>query len=86
VRRPSGRRLALATLLAVGAGLLPVEGLRGAAVAEEIPDGVWAALPVARPARPFPAPAFTLPDLAGRPFRLESLRGRLVLLYFWTTW
>jgi len=33
-----------------------------------------------------PAPAFELPDLAGRPVRLEASHGRVVLLNFWATW
>ncbi len=33
-----------------------------------------------------PAPAFALPDLQGNTVRLESLRSKVVLLYFWTTW
>ena len=30
------------------------------------------------------APDFTLPDLAGRPHRLRDLRGRIVVLNFWS--
>lgn len=33
-----------------------------------------------------PAPDFTLPDLDGRPHRLSDLRGRVVVLNFWSTW
>lgn len=32
------------------------------------------------------APSFELPDLDGRPFRLDGLRGRKVLLYAWASW
>ena len=33
------------------------------------------------------APAFTLPDLVGKPVRLEDFRGkRAVLINFWATW
>ena len=35
---------------------------------------------------PKPAPAFALPDLQGKTVRLEDLRGKVVLLFFWTTW
>lgn len=34
----------------------------------------------------FSAPAFTLPDLQGRPVSLASLRGRPVLVNFFATW
>jgi cytochrome oxidase Cu insertion factor (SCO1/SenC/PrrC family) len=33
-----------------------------------------------------PAPAFALPDLDGKTVRLEDLRGKTVLLFFWATW
>jgi cytochrome c biogenesis protein CcmG/thiol:disulfide interchange protein DsbE len=32
------------------------------------------------------APAFTLPDLEGRPVSLEALRGKVVAINFWATW
>lgn len=32
------------------------------------------------------APAFRLPDLEGRMVSLEDYRGKVVMLYFWTTW
>jgi cytochrome c biogenesis protein CcmG/thiol:disulfide interchange protein DsbE len=32
------------------------------------------------------APPVELPDLAGRPFSLASLRGRAVVLNFWAPW
>ena len=54
------------------------------AAARAAPD--FASMQVQRiePARP--APAFELPDLSGRPHRLADLRGKVVLLFFWTTW
>ncbi|HEX9023406.1 MAG TPA: TlpA disulfide reductase family protein, partial [Geobacteraceae bacterium] len=32
-----------------------------------------------------PAPGFTLKDTAGRPISLESFKGRVVILNFWST-
>jgi hypothetical protein len=31
-------------------------------------------------------PPLALPGLDGHPHRLEALRGRVALLYFWATW
>jgi hypothetical protein len=36
--------------------------------------------------KPFPAPSFSVADLAGGKAELDRLRGKVVLLYFWTTW
>jgi thiol-disulfide isomerase/thioredoxin len=33
-----------------------------------------------------PAPDFVLNDLAGKPVRLSDLKGKVVLIEFWTTW
>jgi cytochrome oxidase Cu insertion factor (SCO1/SenC/PrrC family) len=35
---------------------------------------------------PKPAPAFSLPDLAGNTVSLSDLRGKVVMLFFWATW
>jgi cytochrome oxidase Cu insertion factor (SCO1/SenC/PrrC family) len=35
---------------------------------------------------PKPAPAFELPDLDGKTMRLEDFRGKVLLLFFWTTY
>ncbi len=40
----------------------------------------------AAPAIGAPAPAFTLPDLHGKPLALPDYRGAVVLLNFWATW
>ena len=50
--------------------------------------GLWALGPEAggRALTDAQAPDFVLPDLAGRAFRLSSLRGRKVLLVAWASW
>ena len=46
----------------------------------------FASLQVQRFDPPKPAPAFELPDIAGQTHRLADLRGKVVMLFFWTTW
>ncbi len=55
----------------------------GAAVAAE-PD--FAALGVQAYEPPKPAPAFALPDLAGKTVQLADFRGKFLVLFFWATW
>jgi len=55
-----------------------------AAVAAAVPD--FASLQIQPYEPPKPAPAFSLPDLEGKTQTLESLRGKVVLLFFWATW
>lgn len=35
---------------------------------------------------PKAAPAFSLPDLSGKPWSLADARGKVTLLFFWATW
>lgn len=46
----------------------------------------WGSLGLAAYEAPRPAPELALPDLEGRTRTLEELRGKVVLLFFWTTW
>ncbi|HXG15494.1 MAG TPA: redoxin domain-containing protein [Calidithermus sp.] len=67
------------------AGLALAVGLGLAATAlAATPD--WAALELQPYEPPKPAPALALPDLEGRVHRLQDLRGKVVLLFFWATW
>jgi cytochrome oxidase Cu insertion factor (SCO1/SenC/PrrC family) len=54
------------------------------AVAAAAPD--FASLQIQPYEPPKPAPAFSLPDLEGKQQTLESLRGKVVMLFFWATW
>jgi cytochrome oxidase Cu insertion factor (SCO1/SenC/PrrC family) len=66
------------TLVVLALALLTVGGA-GAA-----PD--FASFQVRPYEPPKPAPAFALPSIDGRTVRLEDLRGKLVLVFFWATW
>jgi len=61
------------------AAVLLVAGMAGAA-----PD--FAAMSVQPYEPPRPAPAFSLPDLEGKTRLLADLQGKVVMVFFWTTW
>ncbi len=54
--------------------------------AQSIAAPNWAALDMSPYEPPKPAPSFALPDLDGKVTRLEDLRGKVVVLFFWSTW
>ena len=68
--------LALALVLAAVLASLP------AGAAE--PDSARIRMQRYEPAKP--APAFALPRLDGKVVRLEDLKGKVVLVFFWATW
>jgi cytochrome oxidase Cu insertion factor (SCO1/SenC/PrrC family) len=58
--------------------------LAAVAVATAAPD--FASLQIQPYEPPKPAPAFSLPGFDNKPQTLESLRGKVILLFFWATW
>ena len=64
------------------AGLLALV-LSGAALAAAPDFGAVQVMPYDPPKA---APAFELPDLDGKTVRLEDFRGKVLLLFFWTTY
>jgi len=61
----------------------------GMGVVHDEHHGLWAVGPSTvsgRALQSAKAPDFTLPDLAGNPFRLSSLRGQKVVLVAWASW
>lgn len=78
------RRAAAARLRAVAAGLALLAGAALAAPAAAAPDLASMNVQPITPLRS--APAFTLPDLEGKPRPLADLKGKVVMLFFWTTW
>jgi len=65
---------------AAAAGLLLLAAQTAAAAPR------WSVLEAQPYEPPKPAPAFALPDPDGAVTRLEDLRGKVVLLFFWATW
>ena len=55
------------------------------AVTDEVRSGLQE-LRIQMPSREVSAPPLSLPDLNGTPVRLADQNGRVVMLYFWTTY
>ena len=49
-------------------------------------SGLFEAAQMERLPRPIPLPEVSLPDLEGHTMSLQSLKGQVVLMNFWTTW
>ncbi len=77
MRRRKALTVAAAAILILVAATLQFREVRRLKRAES-DDGL-----LAMGARP---PAFSLPSLAADPVRLESLRGKIVVVSFWATW
>lgn len=75
--------------LRIGVGALTVAGLAmfpGAAAADPGVSAALSALELGEPPQPRLAPDFTVPALIGGSIAIKDLRGRPVLIHFWTTW
>ena len=47
---------------------------------------LFEAMGIERLSRPIPLPDVSLPDPAGTQVSLQSFKGQVVLMNFWTTW
>jgi len=74
--------LALVALVAAVAAMVGYTRRVEGAMVHETVDGGTITLLRART----PVPDFSVPDLAGRPVSLASLKGKVVLVNFWATW
>jgi len=67
-----------------GAALLIVSTVAYAPRAATPPD--FASMQIQPYSPPKPAPAFSLPDIAGKMVTRADLRCKVVMLFFWATW
>lgn len=72
--------------IAAGGLLAAMLCATGAAAQPAAAPKAWDAMGVVTYDPPKPAPAFELPALDGRTVRLEDLKGKALLLFFWATW
>ena len=79
------RRATLASLVVASVALTSF-GLTWLAAVSRAAELDFATLAIQRYDPPKPAPDFALPALDGRTVRLRDLQGKVVLLFFWTTW
>lgn len=75
-------RMVIAPVVLVGVLLALATPLGADEETRRLLQALWVDTPV----RPAVAPQFSLPDLNGTSTTLAGLQGRLVMLYFWTTW
>jgi len=79
----SGRRcLMVAALALVLAVAMAAHSVAAQDEVRRLLEALWMDIPV----RPLLGPSFALPSLDGTQVRLANLQGRMVMLYFWTTW
>lgn len=76
------RRLMIGALALSLAVVMAVQAAAGQDEMRRLLEALWMDIPV----RPLLAPSFALPGLDGTQIRLGDLQGRVVMLYFWTTW
>jgi cytochrome oxidase Cu insertion factor (SCO1/SenC/PrrC family) len=78
-------RILASTLFVVFVALL---SFNTDAKSKDIPSDqdLMASMKITRIVKSTKAPDFVLKDLEGKNYRLSDLRGKVVLINFWTTW
>jgi cytochrome c biogenesis protein CcmG/thiol:disulfide interchange protein DsbE len=79
-------RRVLAVVAAVVAGIAAGKDSASALLGSAGAPNAAAKLSVAEPEDRKPAPAFALPNAAGREIALDAYHGEVVVLNFWATW